>query len=316
MKLAAVRSEQPAPEPDLTAFLEDEGARETLARLLAERAPETLERALGTRAAKGKDGARNARVMTFLGTRGGVGATTLAVNVAWMLAHESKRKVALVDLDLRLGTVALSLDLEPTHGLREVLESPDRIDSLFVSSAMAKESETLSVLSAEESLADRFHIDPAAFDALIAELRTNFDWIVVDLPRASAIPEERVLAQSDRIVLVSDLSLAGMRDAVRIVGWIKTVAARATLAVLVNKAGAQAKGEVPRADFERGIEGKIAHLLPHDPKSAGAAASAGKPIAAAGKGSPLDKAMRAATLGLAGEEKAAKPGKFSLFRKG
>jgi pilus assembly protein CpaE len=294
--------------------IEDEESREALARLLAERAPETLERALGTRAKA--QAAPRGRVVTVFGSRGGVGGTTVAVNLAWLLAHEAGRKVALVDLDLRLGTVALSLDLEPTHGLREVLESPDRIDSLFVSSAMARASETLCVLSAEEPLGDHLRIDPAAFDALTADLRANFDWIVVDAPRAANIPEDRILAHADKVVLVSDRSLAGMRDAVRLAGWIKSSTSRAELSVVVNKAGMHAKAEVPRADFERGIETKIAQELPFDPKTAGAASNAGRPIAVAAKGSAVAKGLRQLCAGFATAEKSAraKPS-LGLFRR-
>ena len=76
--------------------------------------------------------------IAVIGTRGGVGATSVAANLAWLLAEETKLKTALIDLDLWFGTVALSLDIEPTRGLREALENPARIDSLFVSSATAK----------------------------------------------------------------------------------------------------------------------------------------------------------------------------------
>lgn len=294
--------------------LEDEESREALAQLLAERAPETLERALGTRSKA--EAAQRGRVVTVFGARGGVGGTTVAVNLAWLLAHEANRKVALLDLDLRLGTVALSLDLEPTHGLREVLESPDRIDSLFVSSAMARASETLSVLSAEEPIGEHLRIDADAFDALIVDLRANFDWIVVDAPRAGPIPEDRILAQADKAVLVSDLSLAGMRDAVRIASWIKSSATRAALSVVVNKAGMHGQAEVPRADFERGIESKVAQLLPFDPKTAGAASNAGRPIALAAKGSALAKGLRQICAGFATAEKPARAKtSLGLFRR-
>lgn len=294
--------------------IDDEETREALARLLAERAPETLERALGTRGKS--DVVQRGRMLAVIGARGGVGGTTVAVNLAWLLAHEAGRKVALVDLDLRLGTVALSLDIEPTHGLREVLESPDRIDSLFVSSAMARASDTLFVLSAEEPLGDAIRIDAAAFDALTADLRANFDWVVVDVPRAAAIPEERAIAHADKVVLVSDLSLAGMRDAVRLAGWIKSVAPRAELSIVVNKAGLHAKAEVPRADFERGIETKVAQVLPFDPKTAGAATNAGRPIALTAKGSALGKGLRQICATFATAEKPARAkAPLGLFRR-
>ncbi|MEQ9607229.1 MAG: P-loop NTPase, partial [Kiloniellaceae bacterium] len=72
--------------------------------------------------------------IAVIGSRGGVGASTLAVNLAWILAEERKYKTALIDLDLEFGTIALSLDLEPTRGLREALENPARVDGLFIAS--------------------------------------------------------------------------------------------------------------------------------------------------------------------------------------
>ncbi len=284
-------------------------------------APETFAHALAAIAARREEtagkadaGPRSAKVISVMGTRGGVGATTVAVNLAWTIAHEAGRKVALVDLDLRFGTVALALDLEPTHGLREVLENPDRIDSLFVSSAMARESDALSVLSAEEPAGDRLHIEPDAFDALLADLRQNFDYLVVDLARGAAVPEAHVVARSDKLVLVSDHSLAAMRDAVRLAAWAKSVTADAELVLALNKAGASPKGEVPKSEFERAAQMPVAYVLPYDPKSAGAAASAGRPIALAGKGCALAKALAKASLEIAATEKA-RPAKRSLFRK-
>jgi pilus assembly protein CpaE len=95
------------------------------------------------------------RIVVFAGTRGGVGTTTAAVNTAWLLAHEHKRRTALVDLDLYFGTVALALDLDPGRGLREALEQPARIDSLFIERAMVRQGDYLSVLSAEEPMEER-----------------------------------------------------------------------------------------------------------------------------------------------------------------
>ncbi len=299
--------------------LADVGAVEYLVKPVA---PEAFAGALATvesrrqGAAPGKadSGARNAKVITVMGTRGGVGATTVAVNMAWTLAHQAGRKVALVDLDLRFGTVALALDLEPTHGLREVLENPDRIDSLFVSSAMAKESDALSVLSAEEPAGDRVQIAPDAFDALIADLRQNFDELIIDLPRGAAVPEDHVVLRSDKLVLVSDFTLAAMRDTVRLVSWAKSVTAETEIVLALNKAGAVAKGEVPKSEFERAAQITVAHVLPYDPKSAGAAASAGRPVAVAGKGGALAKVLSKASLDIAAAGKA-KPARRGLFRK-
>ena len=87
-----------------------------------------------------------------VGVRGGVGASSLSTATAWLLAQDHRKQVALVDLDLHFGTIALSLDLEPGNGLRSALENADRIDSLFVASALINVTENLFVLGGEEPL--------------------------------------------------------------------------------------------------------------------------------------------------------------------
>src|SRR3546814_9600249 len=74
------------------------------------------------------------------------------MNLAWLIAEERKHKTVLVDLDLEFGTIALSLDLEPTRGLREALENPARVDGLFIASATAKLTDNLSIMATEENM--------------------------------------------------------------------------------------------------------------------------------------------------------------------
>src|SRR5207248_10519514 len=92
---------------------------------------------------------RLGQVIGFTGSRGGVGTTTTAVSCAWLIAEERSERVALVDLDLHFGTIALKLDTDPGSGLCEALEQASRIDSLFIDRAMVKVSENLRVLAAE-----------------------------------------------------------------------------------------------------------------------------------------------------------------------
>lgn len=252
---------------------------------------------------------KEAKIITVTGARGGVGSTTVAVNLAWTLAHVSGKQVALIDLDLKCGTVALSLDLEPTHGLREALENPGRIDSLFIASAMANESENLLVLSAEEGLEQHLMIDEYAVEALLRSLRSSFDAIVVDMPRSASVDPTSVIASSNSVVIVSELSLSALRDTARIMALAKAQAPEATVTIVVNKDG---KGEMPKAEFERGVGAKIGFALPHDPKAAGAAANAGKAVAQVAKGSGLAKALGEASLQITNSEQQAKA-KSKLF---
>jgi pilus assembly protein CpaE len=91
---------------------------------------------------------KRGKMVAVVGARGGVGTTTLAINLAWYLANRQSRRVLLLDLDLQTGDCALALNLEPTPGLREALTNPMRIDSVFLEMTVAVHGQRLFVLSA------------------------------------------------------------------------------------------------------------------------------------------------------------------------
>jgi pilus assembly protein CpaE len=252
--------------------------------------PQELRRTLLTagRSEEQAQASSNGRVGTIIGARGGTGASSLAIGVAWLLAHQHRKQVALVDLDLHFGTSALSLDLEPSNGLRSALENADRIDSLFVASALTNISDTMFVLGSEEALDQTFDVQPEALELLIAELRRIFDMVVIDLPRHLVPAASLTLAAMDAITVVTDLSLAGLRDSVRLRTGLSRLAPDAQISVVANRVGMEKNGELSPAEFERGLGGKVDFLLPEDPKAAKAALD-GKPLAtvlAAGKAAP------------------------------
>jgi pilus assembly protein CpaE len=223
------------------------------------------------------------KLVAVSGTRGGVGATTIATSVAWLIAQERRRRVGLVDLDLQYGTVALSLDLEPSHGLREALENPNRIDGLFMDRVLIQHSERLFVLSAEESPDETLLLDYGAVELLMTELRNKFHYVVVDLPRTTTACTQQVLQSATDLILVTDLSLAGMRDTMRMTGMMPTTNASCSTTLVVNRVGEHKQGEMPRAEFEKGVGRKLDLLLPFDAKTVAAATNFGQPVAA-GKG--------------------------------
>ncbi len=267
-------------------------------------APETLEAALvgAERATIETHGETNRlKTIAVIGARDGVGASTFAVNTAWIMAHELGKTVALIDLDLQFGTVALALDLEPSHGLREALEKPDRIDGLFIASAMAHESERLFVLSAEEPVEDLINVNPHAFDLLVDTLPDDFDCVVIDLPPRLVASQLQLLQRIDTVVLVSDLGIPGMRDTARLSHMIRAAAPETALMVIANKVGTSKTGELPKAEFTRGAELPISYFLPNDPKTAAEASNAGRPFPVVGKRTPIVKTLRAAALTLSGD---------------
>ena len=127
----------------------------------------------------------------------------------------------LLDLDLHFGTVALKLDIEPGSGLCEALEQPSRIDALFVDRAAVKVTDRLSVLAAEASVAETLIVDAGAIDALLYELHRKFAWVVVDLPRWVTPTQRIVLGAANRVVMVCERSLDGLRDTVRLQSFLR-----------------------------------------------------------------------------------------------
>ena len=248
---------------------------------------------------------RAARVIAFIGARGGVGTTTLATAIGWCLGEEQQQRVALLDLDLQFGNVALGLDLEPGRGLREALEHPERIDGLFVSGAMTG-TPRLRVLAAEEPLDDHPLLDPSSVDPLLAALNDDFDCVIVDVPRALDGMARRLLARADATVIVGDFSLAAMRDTHRLIVLTAVLRPGVAPIVLVNRAGALARGEIDHAAFEKGIGRKIDCVIPYDAKAAVAMAQHGKPLPAVAQSSKAAAALRRLAVTLSGNE-AAKP---------
>lgn len=255
-------------------------------------------------------------VISVLGTRGGVGATTVATNLAWLMAFDKKRDTILMDLDLQDGSIALALDVEPSHGLREVLDNPSRIDSLFITSVGVKCGDHLTVMAAEEGVDDEVHYNTSAVSLLVEELRKQSPVIVVDVPRKAAAARAAVLAASTDIVVVTDMTLAGLRDAIRFNAMIQQVASSARVVFVANRDGGK-EATVSKAEFEKALGKPVNVVLADDPKANQAAANAGKPVVAAAASSKMTSGFKSIASLLMADAAAGKPAKkkFSFFSK-
>ena len=238
-------------------------------------------------------------MIVFVGSRGGVGTTTAAVSCAWLLAEERNERVALVDLDLHFGTIALKLDTDPGSGLCEALEQPSRIDSLFIERAMVKVADNLLVLAAEASAAQHLIVDAGAVDMLLYELRRKFARIVVDLPRGATPIQRVVLGAATHVVVVCERSLAGLRDTIRLQTLMRDQAPQVRL-WLVEAGATGDRALIGKGEFEKGIAKSLDASLSHDPKAAGAAANSGQPLPMAVPRSPIVREFRQLTEMLAG----------------
>ncbi len=268
--------------------------------LTAELLTQAMTAALKKTGNDGKPVAREAKIVVVVGVRGGVGASTIATNVGWVMAHQLNRHVALLDLDMQFGTSALALDLEPGRGLRDIVSSPHRVDALMIASSMATESEHFSVLAAEEAVDEYVTMDNAAIAALLKEMKDNFDILLVDLPRHLFATQKRLLAAAHEIVLVSELSLVGIRDTLRFKKAIKNLECSATVSIVASRIGVNGAGQVDTAAFEKGTQAKIDVQIPEDKKTVTEAANSGKPVALINKQTAIAKALHTLAIKLSG----------------
>lgn len=248
-----------------------------------------------------KPGAKECRIIVMIGARGGVGASTIAINVGWLMAHEMNLTGALLDLDLQFGTSSLALDLEPGHGLRDIVNSPHRVDSLMIASSMVAESERFSVLAAEEAVDEFAPIDSSAITALLKEMRNNLDFIIVDLPRHELPGQKRLLTAAHEIVVITELSLAGIRDALRIKTALKTLDCTGTISMVVSRVGSSRPGQLDQPAFEKGAQSKVDCVVPEDPKTIAGCANIGKALGAVAKTAQITKTLSTLAKKLSGQ---------------
>lgn len=216
------------------------------------------------------------RAIAVTGVRGGVGATTIAVNLAWHFGVTMRRHTVLLDPDTHLGATAFLLNIQPGPGLRMALEAPDRIDSLLAERAAQPAADRLHVLAGEEKIASAANHAPGAAQALLTALRSRYNFIVVDVPYAPVPLYRDLLDQVDQRILVMDPSLAAIRDTVRLLGLPKGPGQDQRAVVVMNRAGVP--GGLTRVQVEEALKMKVDVSIPDLPRQVGNAATLGEPV--------------------------------------
>ncbi len=259
-------------------------------------------------------------VIMVVGTRGGVGASTVAINIAGTLARQNKKTI-LLDLDLQFGSIALTLDIDPGHGLREALDRPERVDSMFLNSSAVKVGENLHVLAAEEGVGESVAVTGEPLATLLRELQRHFDAIVVDLPRHVAVSNWEAISQVHSLLIVADLSLVGIRDTTRFLSAAKDVIEASRVKLMISSVGGDRGAKIDRKEFETALGRKVDYVLPEDSKSLSAANRAGRTVVDVAAGSKIAASLRDVCVDLVampdaeGDAAAPKKRSFALFRR-
>jgi pilus assembly protein CpaE len=248
------------------------------------------------------------RVVGMIGARGGVGVTTIAINTAFIMAEKLSRRTALVDMDIYAGNIALALDIEPTRGLREAFDDPERVDETFLQNAMAKFGKSLHVLATEEAFDDTVRLTDDKVLMLADTIRANFDMAIMDLPRHFVMREPALFSRFDDIVIVAELTLQSLRDANRLSKLLAARNRQAKLHVIANQA--TPKPDVTVKEFEAGMEAKLRCVFPHDPKTMTRTTFKGQPLATSDPKHKIVADLHRLCIELAGVPEEVKTGFF------
>lgn len=273
-------------------WLKDIGVHHYLLKpLTVESLAESITVQEATDGAKASVVEKEGELIAVIGTRGGVGASSLALNLASAFSDVIGTQTALLDLEPQWGTISLMLDLEPGRGLRDALAKPDRIDSLFMERVMLRYSPTLSVLSSEEPLDEIITTHPDAANALLRETRHKFPLVIADLPHNLNGFTLDFLRAASHVVIATELSIISLRDAMRLHDFLKTKLGLKHIHFVANRQGMLPKYELPQAEFEKSLGTKLAGTIPFDGESLTMLASGNLAVSQKTQSHPLAKAV-------------------------
>ncbi len=220
------------------------------------------------------------RIVAVVGAKGGVGASTVAHNVAWAIAHDLALDSVVIDLDLAFGTASLDYNKDPLQGIANAVFAPERPDTAFIERLLSKCNDHLSLLAAPAALDRVYDFGADAFDATFDTLRMTTPCIILDIPHQWSGWTRRALVGADDILIVAEPDLANLRNAKNMLSLLKAARPndRPPLYCL-SQVGMSKRPEITPREFAKAIESQPIASIPCDPRIFGTAANNGQMIA-------------------------------------
>jgi len=226
---------------------------------------------------------QNATIISVIGSRGGVGCTSIAVNLAATLAADPENTVALLDLDLALGDADIAIDLPGSEniGLADLARNIERLDMNYLRRALVKHAPTgISVLRHPIELSEVGTIHEGHVERILNLLKISYTHLVLDLSKALLPTDIMSLRMSDVILLVAQLELSSLRNVVRIVHTLSVEGDLGDrIRVVVNRAGSENMEDGITIKKAEEVVGKpIYWQVPNDAKPMMSSRVAGMPL--------------------------------------
>ena len=252
-----------------------------------------VEKYSGDKAAKG-------RVIAVQQARGGIGATTIAVNLADQLLDrrgafkkEAANRVIIVDLDLQFGTVGDFLDVDGKGGLMQLASEAFLPDVEWIEQSLERLPSGLAVLSAPTSFVPLEAMQPQQIEALVQTLKTMFDYIVIDLPRALVTWLEPILTECDQFMIVTDTSVPSIRATRRLMDFVLADNVELPIEIVINHEKKPMFKAEHHKEASRALDMPFNHWIADDPKAARQAVDYGKPLSEVAARSEIAKGIAA-----------------------
>ena len=233
-----------------------------------------------------------AQIFTFLPAVGGAGVTTLAVQTAMLLLNSgarSKNSTCLVDLDFQHGACADYLDIEPRLNLNEIEPRPERLDRQLLEVMLSQHPSGLAVIAAPNRPAEMRSFDPDVVTRLLDLVSSHFDYVVFDMPRTWFSWTDSVLLGSNRLFVVSETTVPGLRQAKQLVDAIRErLGDGPRPQVIINRFVAKMfSSSLRRADIEQAIGDAFLACIPNDYALVREAIDRGVPLEDVKKGNKI-----------------------------
>ncbi len=223
------------------------------------------------------DAAPVGRICAFIGSKGGVGSSTLAHNVAWAISEMLVEDVVITDLDLAFGTAGLNFNQDTSQGIAEALGAPDRVDDVLIDRLLTKCSERLSLLAAPGAVDRDYIVENDALDLILDLIRHSVPTVIVDLPNSWAPWSRETLVKADEVVVTATPDLASLRNTKNVIDMLKASRPNDQAPHLIlNQVGVPKRPEISAGDFARTVGLNPMIVLPYEPVTFATAANNGQ----------------------------------------
>jgi pilus assembly protein CpaE len=272
-----------------------------------------LKEAIGQIRCKREITTLRSRRFCVIGSSGGVGATTIACNLAMELGHISNDSCALVDLNLEFGDVACAFACHPTFSLADVCREDTQLDAVMLKRAVHELPCNVSLLARPEHIKDARQVTPEGVQAMFGVLSAMFPNVVVDLPRAFDYVTAAALSPADRILIVTQLTVPMLRNATRIHRCLVEMGAHEDhIEIVLNRCKSVFERITPE-DVESHFGRPPLAMIPNDYRHVQNALDLGHPIVTDSPNTPARLAIQNMARKLTGTEAPADPGAGGFF---